>query len=100
MAQKTHRRSSLDSSPKSLLPRCRRALRAAVLKLLGRNQDFRRHSRHKRALGIIEAHFQDDGLDIPLPPAYVALRSEVTLDSFKENLAVRDGAAGKPHSQH
>ena len=54
--------------------------------LLRRNQHFRRHARHERALGILETNFQHNGLDVALTPADVALRGESPSTPLKKTL--------------
>src|SRR6476620_6685154 len=83
-------RCSFWATGPSLLLRCLRALRRSALQLARRDQNFSRHPRYIRALGIVQPDLQHDRLDVPLAPADVALRCVVAFNPFEEHLAVGD----------
>src|SRR3984957_12419511 len=96
---KEYYRLSWDSTLPSLLPHCCSALGRLTFQLLRRHQHLRRHSRHVRALGIVETHFQHDRLDGALAPAHIALRREISLDAFEEDFAGAARPAWQSHAK-
>ncbi len=48
-----------------------------ALELFGRDQHFSRHAGNVGALGIVQAYFEDDGADVALAAAHIALGGKV-----------------------
>src|SRR5437763_1863246 len=61
----------------------------------GGNQHIGGHARYIGTLRIVEAYLQNDGLDVTLAAAHVALCREIRLGCFEEHFPAGERAPGQ-----
>src|SRR5438046_642694 len=78
--------------------RCIRGGRFAA-QLCLRDQHIRGHAWNIGALGIVEAHLENDGLDVALLATYVSLSGEICFRGLEENFPASDRSSRKADAQ-